>query len=105
MPPEYVHFFPHYLHWRLNPVRHPSGLRISPVMASSPWHEQRGTVLDKTLSFAQWRNKCNWWFEALFSEFGGEFFGAASVILICFAPTTWSIGIQKVRLDIRKLRG
>src|SRR6266571_2606318 len=60
MPPEYVHFFPHCLHWRLNPVRHPSGLRISPVMASSPWHEHRGTILDKTPSVAQWRNKCNW---------------------------------------------
>src|SRR6266702_4750926 len=67
MPPEYVHFFPHCLHWRLNPVRHPSGLRISPVMESSPWHEHRGTILDKTLSVAQWRNKCNRrteWFKA-----------------------------------------
>src|SRR5437870_13769888 len=53
MPPEWVHFFPHCLHWRLNPVRHPSGLRISPVMASSPWHEHRGTILDMTLSFSR----------------------------------------------------
>src|SRR6266566_4982853 len=60
MPPEYVHFFPHCLHWRLNPVRHPSGLRISPVMASSPWQEHRGTLPDKTPSVAQWRHKCNW---------------------------------------------
>src|SRR6266571_2503445 len=86
MPPEYVHFFPHCLHWRLNPVRHPSGLRISPVMASSPWHEHRGAILDKTLSVAQWRNKCNWRSEG-FKRNSRRIFGAASVILICLAPS------------------
>src|SRR5205807_7577176 len=94
MPPEYVHFFPHCLHWRLNPVRQPSGLRISPVMASSPWHEQRGTVLDKTLSMARWRNKCNWWSDALLSEFEENFPARLQLFLYALPRHTQTIGIS-----------
>src|SRR5438034_3207875 len=41
---------PHALHSRLNPVRHPSELRISPVITNSPRQEQRGTILDRELA-------------------------------------------------------
>src|SRR6266571_8009046 len=102
MPPEYVHFFPHCLHWRLNPVRHPSGLRISPVMASSPWHEHRGTILDMTLSFSRLAginaldssgyrlgsSVIEYMFRSLRLGKRERKSRGGSVILICFAPRT-----------------
>src|SRR6266571_7772430 len=118
MPPEYVHFFPHCLHWRLNPVRHPSGLRISPVMESSPRHEQRGTILDKALAFKSLAGinaldsvgictSCPDRGDGPRSSFGKKeqkSLWRLQLFLYALPLRTYSIGIRNIRLDIRKLR-